>query len=67
MSLILTAATGAGLLTLYNYIVAEKLQGKWPTSVSMPSRHAAPAHVRPTSAYMDINVHAQEARSRRRL
>ena len=27
VSLILTAATGAGLLTLYNYIVAEKLQG----------------------------------------
>ena len=27
LSLVLTAATGAGLLTVYNYIMAEKLQG----------------------------------------
>ncbi len=34
LSLVLTAATGAGLLTLYNYLMAEKLHGGCRTATT---------------------------------
>lgn len=72
LSLILTAATGAGLLTVYNYIMAEKLQGDKCITALLTQyilRHAL--HVLVTCSdlfYLSCdNVNAQGARSQRQL